>query len=84
MTDLCEPIDGGVEVEVGLLAAVERSLGVFAELAVQLEHAKDLLDRLYFIPRDDLVRFAQRAHDRERRVEQGRLRHTQAADNLLL
>ena len=68
-TDLRELINGAVEIEARLLAAIECSLRILALFTVQVKHPKDLLDGIDLVAGNNAVGFGQRAHDRERCVE---------------
>jgi len=58
--------DGGVEVEPGGLAARERGLCRSALVGREVQARERALDDVDFSARHDAVRFAQRAHHRER------------------
>ena len=82
--DASELVDCGIEIEIGLLTAVEGGFSAFPILAVQVKHPEDLLDGFDLVAGNDLVGLAERAHDGKGRIEQLRLRHAKSADNRLL
>ena len=84
MADARKVVDSGIQVEVGLLAAGKGGLGLFALFAIEVQHPEGAFHCLDLVAGDDLVGFAQRAHDAEGRVDELRLRDAQATSALLL
>ena len=78
-----DPEKSGIQVEVGLLAAVERRLGLLALLAIQVQHLERALNGIDLVAGNDRVGLAQGAHDAERRVDELRLHDAQAAKHRL-
>ncbi len=80
-TDRSKSIYRSIEFKIRLLTLVKGRPGLTPQFVAESQHAKDLLNGIDLVARNNPIYLAERAHDGESRFNQRRLRNTQPANH---